>query len=141
MFGAVFFALASLCSIKKPEKFTHFPIEEVYPTTYAIFNTSGLCYIFISWCNLQISASLVTATWPLQMFFCFIFSYLMLGELLKALEFIGGVTIILGLAVVFWLSLTEEKTNNKEKEALNGSYSFVKVSQYDAFTTEGQILI
>ena len=65
----------------------------------------------------------------------------MLGELLKALEFIGGVTIILGLAVVFWLSLTEEKTNNKEKEALNGSYSFVKVSQYDAFTAEGQILI
>ena len=73
MFGAVFFALASLCSIKKPEKFTHFPIEKVYPTTYAIFNTSGLCYIFISWCNLQISASLVTATWPLQIFFLFHF--------------------------------------------------------------------
>ena len=73
MFGAMFFALASLCSIKKPEKFTHFPIEEVYPTTYAIFNTSGLCYIFISWCNLQISASLVTATWPLQIFFLFHF--------------------------------------------------------------------
>ena len=45
----------------------------------------------------------------------------MLGEVLKALEFIGGVTIILGLAVVFWLSLTEEKTKNQEKEALNGS--------------------
>ena len=73
MFGAMFFALASLCSIKKPEKFTHFPIEEVYPTTYAIFNTFGLCYIFISWCNLQISASLVTATWPLQIFFLFHF--------------------------------------------------------------------
>ena len=65
----------------------------------------------------------------------------MLGEVLKALQFIGGVTIILGLAVVFWLSLTEEKTKNQEKEALNGSYSFVKVSQYDAFAAEGQILI
>ena len=68
----------------------------------------------------------------------------MLGEVLKALEFIGGVTIILGLAVVFWLSLTEEldwKSKNQEKEALNGSYSFVKVSQYDAFAAEGQILI
>ena len=73
MFGAMFFALASLCSIKKPEKFTHFPIEEVYPTTYAIFNTSGLCYIFISRCNLQISASLVTAAWPLQIIFLFHF--------------------------------------------------------------------
>ena len=65
----------------------------------------------------------------------------MLGEVLKALEFIGGVTIILGLAVVFWLSLTEEKTKNQEKEALNDYYSFVKVSQYDAFAAEGQILI
>lgn len=64
----------------------------------------------------------------------------MLGEVLKALEFIGGVTIILGLAVVFWLSLTEKK-KNQEKEALNDSYSFVKVSQYDAFAAEGQILI
>ena len=65
----------------------------------------------------------------------------MLGEVLKALEFIGGVTIILGLAVVFWLSLTKEKTKNQEKEALNSSYGFVKVSQYDAFVAEGQILI
>ena len=65
----------------------------------------------------------------------------MLGEVLKALEFIGGVTIILGLAVVFWLSLTEEKTKNQEEEALNDSYSFVKVSQYDPFAAEGQILI
>ena len=65
----------------------------------------------------------------------------MLGEVLKALEFIGGVIIILGLTVVFWLSLKEEKTKNQEKEVLNGSYSFVKVSQYDAFAAEGQILI
>lgn len=65
----------------------------------------------------------------------------MLGEVLKALEFIGGVIIILGLAVVFWLSLTEEKTKNQEEEALNDSYSFVKMSQYDAFAAEGQILI
>ena len=65
----------------------------------------------------------------------------MLGEVLKALEFIGGVTIVLGLAVVFWLSLTEEKTKNQKEEALNDSYSFVKVSQYDAFAAEGQILI
>ena len=65
----------------------------------------------------------------------------MLGEVLKALEFIGGVTIVLGLAVVFWLSLTEEKTKNQEEEALNDSYSFVKVSQYDAFAAEVQILI
>ena len=42
---------------------------------------------------------------------------------------------------MFWLSLTEEKTKNQEKEALNDSYSFVKVSQYDAFAAEGQILI
>ena len=65
----------------------------------------------------------------------------MLGEVLKALEFIGAVTSILDLAVVFWLSLTEEKTKNQEKEALSDSYSFVKVSQYDAFAAEGQILI
>ena len=59
----------------------------------------------------------------------------MLGEVLKALEF------IFRPRVVFWLSLTEEKTKNQEEEALNDSYSFVKVLQYDAFAAEGQILI
>ena len=102
MFGTIFLALASLYYVNKPEKFTYFPEEEIYPILYAIFVNSGLCYLLISWCNMQISASLVTATWPLQTLFCAILSYFVLGEVLNTLEYLGGVVIGFGLMAVVW---------------------------------------
>lgn len=108
LFGAMFMALASLYYVNKPEKFTYFPQEEVYPILYAIFIASGLCYLLISWCNMQISASLVTATWPLQVLFCAILSYFVLGEVLKTLEYVGGVLIVIGLMAVVWSNFSEE---------------------------------
>ena len=136
MFGTIFLALASLYYVNKPEKFTYFPEEEIYPILYAIFVNSGLCYLLISWCNMQISASLVTATWPLQTLFCAILSYVVLGEVLNTLEYLGGVVIVFGLMAVVWSNFAEERKRREEEELLNDSYGFVKVSQYDTFAPE-----
>ncbi|EDO32650.1 predicted protein, partial [Nematostella vectensis] len=109
MFGAMFMALASLYYVNKPEKFHHIPREEVYPIVYAIFIASALCYLLITWCNMQISSSLVTATWPLQVLFCAVLSYLVLDEVMNSLQYAGGVLIILGLLGVVWSNYSEEK--------------------------------
>ena len=136
LFGAVFMALATLYYVKEPEKFTHFPKEEIYPILYAIFIASGLCYLLISWCNMQISASLVTATWPLQVLFCAILSYFVLGEVLNTLEYFGGLFIVVGLMAVVWSNFAEERRRKEEDELMNDSYGYVKVSQYDTFVPE-----
>ena len=120
LFGAVFMALASLYCVKKPEKFTHFPKEEIYPILYATFIASGLCYLLISWCNMQISASFVTATWPLQVLFCAILSYFVLGEVLNTLEYFGGMLIVLGLMAVAWSSYMEEN-RDEPKDDIKGN--------------------
>lgn len=140
LFGAMFMALASIYYVNKPEKFTYFPKEEIYPIIYAIFIASGLCYLLISWCNMQISASLVTATWPLQVLFCAILSYFVLGEVLKTLEYFGGVLIVVGLMAVVWSNFAEEKRRRdaEEEDSMNNSYGYVKVSQYDDFVPEGR---
>ena len=131
MFGTIFMALASLYYVNKPEKFTYFPKEEIYPILYAIFIASGLCYLLISWCNMQISASLVTATWPLQVLFCAILSYFVLGEVLNTLEYFGGLFIVVGLMAVVWSNFGEEKRRKEEDELMDDPYGYVKVSQYD----------
>jgi len=134
MFGAIFMGLASLYYIHKPEKFTYFPKEEIYPILYAIFIASSLCYLLISWCNMQISASLVTATWPLQVLFCAILSYVVLGEVLTAIEFFGGTFIIAGLMAVVWSNYSEEKRSNdnerrEEEEELMRNSCDMNMSQ------------
>ena len=121
LFGTVFMALASLYYVNQPEKFTYFPKEEIYPIIYAIFIASGMCYLLISWCNMQISASLVTATWPLQVFFCTILSYFVLGEVLHTLELIGGVAIVLGLMTVVWSNFSEDRRRKEEEDLQNES--------------------
>ena len=42
------------------------PQEEAIPLVYAIFVASALCYMLITWGNMLVPASLVTAFWPLQ---------------------------------------------------------------------------
>ena len=102
LFGTIFLALASLHYVNQPEKFMYFPKEEIYAVLYAIFIASSLCYLLISWCNMQISVSLVTATWLLQILFCAILSYVVLGEVLTTTEYSRGVCIVVGLMAVVW---------------------------------------
>lgn len=46
------------------------PLQVTYPIEYAIFIASALCYLLITWSTMQISATLVTAFWPLQVRVC-----------------------------------------------------------------------
>jgi len=61
-FGAISMGLASLYYADKPEKFVIHKIEVVYCLIYAVFITSALCYMLITWCNMQVNSSFVTAS-------------------------------------------------------------------------------
>lgn len=72
-FGTVDMGLASLYYVIKcnvgngcPSNPWHIPKEESIPIVYAIFVASALCYLLITWANMHVSSTLVTAFWPLQ---------------------------------------------------------------------------
>lgn len=135
LFGTIFMALSSLYYVftNQLEKFTYFPEEEIYPIIYAVFVASSLCYMLITWCNMQISATVVTATWPLQVLFCAALSYAILDEVLTTLEYIGALLIISGLFGVIWSSyVTEQEIEVQAKEC----YGYVRVSDCDGFVPE-----
>ena len=108
-FGAMFMALASLTYVNQPEKFTSFSKEAFYCLVYAIFITSSMCYLLLSWCNMQAPSTFITASWPLQSLFCAILSFIFLHKSLQVLECFGGSFIVCGLAAVLWSNYAEEK--------------------------------
>lgn len=124
-FGAIFMALASLTYVNQPEKFTSFSVEAIYCLVYAILITSSMCYLLLSWCNMQVPSTIVTASWPLQALFCAVLSFIFLGKSLQLLEFFGGGFIVCGLAAVLWSNYKEEKESNvtnNEKDAKDMTY-------------------
>lgn len=42
------------------------PTQAWYALVYAVFIASALCYLLLTWSNLHIASSVVTAFWPLQ---------------------------------------------------------------------------
>ena len=108
-FGAVFLAFASLIYVNQPEKFTSFSKEALYCLVYAIFITSTMCYLLLSWCNMQVPPTIVAASWPLQALFCAVLSSICLGQSLQFLECFGGSFIACGLAAVLWSNYKEKK--------------------------------
>ena len=108
-FGFVTMSFATLYYVHTPERYTNIPIQTVYPLIYAIFITSAMCYLLISWCNMQIHSSVVTASWPLQTLFAVVISYFVLGEVMQALQYFGSGLIIFGLLCVIWANYQEEK--------------------------------
>ena len=124
-FGAIFMALASLTYVNQPEKFTSFSMEAFYCLVYAILITSSMCYLLLSWCNMQVPSTMVTASWPLQALFCAVLSFIFLGESLQLLECCGGGFIVCGLVAVLWSNFKEEKESNvpnNEKDTRDATY-------------------
>ena len=125
-FGFLSMALSSLYYCKQPEKFLSVNNSAIYVLIYAMFITSALNYILITWIITKISATLVTAFWPLQVLFCVILANFTIGETLNILEICGGILTIFSLLAVVWSNYREEKervvTVNKvydeEKEPL-----------------------
>uniref|UniRef100_A0A7M5V6G7 EamA domain-containing protein n=1 Tax=Clytia hemisphaerica TaxID=252671 RepID=A0A7M5V6G7_9CNID len=108
-FGALWMALASTYYINDHDKFHIRSKNVLYCLIYAIFVTSALCYGLITWCNMQVNASFVTASWPLQVVFCLTLSYIFLGETLTVVEVFSGLLIICALMAVTWSNYNERK--------------------------------
>jgi len=124
-FAAIFMGLASLTYANQPEKFTSFSMEAFYCLVYAILITSSMCYLLLSWCNMQVPSTIVTASWPLQALFCAVLSFIFLGQSLQLLECFGGSFIVCGLAAVLWSNYKEEKESvvqDNEKDAKDMTY-------------------
>ena len=118
-FGALWMAVASLVTVRDPAKYHIESKNVIVCLLYAIFVTSALCYVLITWCNMQVNSSFVTASWCLHVFFTVTFSYLALGETLDAKEAFGGVLIIGALLMVTWSNFKENHNillSSKTKE-------------------------
>ena len=117
--GAVCMGFASFYYADRPDEFVVSDANVLYCLIYAIFITSALCYMLITWCNMQVNSSFVTACWPLQVFFCAILSYFVLGEVLVALEIVGGLMIIVALLAVTWSNYTEQRLATASSGTIN----------------------
>jgi len=106
-FGAVWMALACTTYANQLDKFHIESANVIYCLLYAIFITSTMCYALITWCNMQVNSSFVTASWPLQVMFCLLISYIVLGETLVMMEMLGGFLIICALLAVTWSNYKE----------------------------------
>ena len=109
--GAICMGFASFYYAERPQEFVISDANVMYCLIYAVFITSALCYMLITWCNMQVNSSFVTACWPLQVLFCAILSYVVLGEVMVALEIVGGLMIIVALLAVTWSNYTEQRLN------------------------------
>ncbi|XP_066934393.1 uncharacterized protein [Clytia hemisphaerica] len=112
--GAVCMGFASIYYAEKPSAFAVENHNVIFCLLYAIFITSAMCYMLITWCNMQVNSSFVAATWPLQVLFCAILSYIVLGEVMVALQVVGGLMIIGALLAVTWSSYTEQMYSHKQ---------------------------
>ena len=83
---------------------------------YAVLVASSLCYGLITWTNKYLSPSVTTSLWPLQVFVTIILSYIVFGETLQTLEYVGMGLIIVAMLTVVWGSALESKANNAEPE-------------------------
>ena len=118
-YGALFMGLASFYYTGQPDKFKIPKPEVYYCLIYSIFVTSALGYMLITWCNMLVNSSFVTASWPLQVLFCVILSYIVLGETLVALEVVGALMIISALMAVTWSNYREQNGGEKVKDDLH----------------------
>lgn len=127
--GAVCMGFASLYYAERPDEFVVKDSNVLYCLIYAVFITSALCYMLITWCNMQVNSSFVTACWPLQVLFCAIISYLVLGEVLVALEIVGGLMIIVALFAVTWSNYTEQKISSGSARDRDRSAALLRHSE------------
>ena len=117
LFYTLFAGAVSLVYIGQPEKFVN-PVQgtAILPLLYSIFITTGLCYTLITWCTSQIKASIVAATWPLQVVACAVFAYLLTDEIPNATQLVGCLTICLAVVMVAWGNNLKEELDHNVKE-------------------------
>jgi drug/metabolite transporter (DMT)-like permease len=116
-FGAVFMGLASLYyPFQGRVDVYHIPRESLYALVFAIFITSALCYLLITWTNMHLSSSIATAFWPVQVFVTGIAAWLITHDTFKPLQYLGVVMLIVGLLLVLFSNYMSER--QKEHRAV-----------------------
>lgn len=98
-FGAIFVGLASFCvlSVGEAPKNYKVPTEALYGLLFAV-TISVFGSVLITWTNKYLSATIVTAFWPLQVVVSLISSILVNGEQLAP-----WVIVMINLCGLFYL--------------------------------------
>ena len=106
-FGALWMAIASFTTYPNKEKYHIESIHVVYCLLYAIFVTSALCYVLLTWSNKQVNPSFVSASYCLHVLYTCTFSYIVLGETLSMEAVFAGLIIISAMLMVTWSNFIE----------------------------------
>eukprot|EP01006_Ploeotia_vitrea_P066701 TRINITY_DN95514_c0_g1_i1.p1 TRINITY_DN95514_c0_g1~~TRINITY_DN95514_c0_g1_i1.p1 ORF type:complete len:373 (-),score=25.43 TRINITY_DN95514_c0_g1_i1:68-1186(-) len=129
-FGSLWMVLASLVYIFKgtPKVYYDFSPIVFIPLLYAVFISSALAYGLITFTNMHLSPSVVTAFWPGQVFVAVIMAWLVLKEKLSAVEYVGGALIVLGLVLVVSSNMMEEKEAERNQQQYQIQHSTGRAS-------------
>lgn len=85
------------------------------PCFYAVFISSGLCFVLITWANKQTSPTIVTAFWPVQVPVTVVLSAMIFQSQLNWHHYLGAFLIISGLLLVCWAKHNLEKEQEEIK--------------------------
>ena len=97
------------------------PASTLVPLAYAVFVSSALSYGLITYASRELSATVVTSFWPLQVLAATALSSYCFGEVLGAQQAQGGVLIVLGMLVITYVNLRAGKDKaSADKERLPG---------------------
>ena len=99
LFSALSSAALSLFYVNQPQKFLSVKGSAFIPLVYLMLLNSIVAFTLKNWCTVYLSASTVTAFWPLQVAFCVLLSYIFIGEVLTVPEVLGSITICIALLV------------------------------------------
>ena len=93
LFAAVSSAVLSVFYVNQPQRFFSIKGRAFIPLIYMMLLNNIVAFTLKNWCTLYLSASTVTAFWPLQVAFCVLLSYIFIGEVLTVPEVLGSITI------------------------------------------------
>lgn len=100
LFSAAGSLLLSLSYVTRPTTFLSIKGAAVIPLIYLLLLNNVVACVVMNWCTIHLSATTVTAFWPLQIVFCVVISYIFIGEVLTVLQIIGSATICIALFVI-----------------------------------------
>jgi drug/metabolite transporter (DMT)-like permease len=120
-FGAFAMGLSTIYFYQHPDQFV-LPGTAWYALVYAVFITSALCYLLITWANLHLPSTIVTAFWPVQVPVAMITAGIFLHEVIAPLQYIGTALVVCGLFLVIisnhWETKYQEKLDAQKDQQM-----------------------
>ena len=109
LFSAAGSLVLSLFYVTHPRTFLSIKGPAIIPLIYLLLLNNVAACVVMNWCTIHLSATTVTAFWPLQIVFCVVISYIFIGEVLTVLQIIGSATICIALFVIVFSNQEKEK--------------------------------